>query len=325
MKKGILAGLFATAMLASFCLAGCGGTETVCGHELQAVAHKDATCAETGNIAYYRCEKCNKVFFDKNSSIELTEESIVIGKLPHSIEHYAAVEGDDMNRPRREFWRCFACGKYYADANAQTEISYSDVFADAFDPVRLDDVDTSGNMYIASSGKPYIRDDFTIRFFVGWQNRENERLNVATKDTFPNSGKAQININLNRECTLSGTGWYNFGIGYNSKEGLYYKQLQSGTNKTASAEFTQLFLEQGGIYVIIVRQGTNITFYFEDQNGDSQRMDSNGTFGANDALIRLAANPAESVDGWRAVITKTAICVGVSDPKCVFDKAYEND
>lgn len=322
MKKGIFTGLVAAVMLASVCLAGCG--ETACEHQLQPVAHKDATCAETGNIAYYRCEKCDAVFFDEKGGIELTEESVVIGKLPHSIEHYAAVEGDGLNRPRREYWHCFACGKYYADANLQTEISYSELFAGAYDPVRLTDVDTSGNMYVASSTMPAIRDDFTFRCFIGWQNGDT-RLNAQTKDTFPNSGKAQININLNRECTLSGTGWYNFGVGYNAKEGLYYKKLQSVDSVAAPEKFTQLFLEQGGIYVIVVRQGTNVTFYFEDKNGEPQRMNSHDGFGTSDALIRLAANPAESVEGWRTVVTKAAICVGVSDPKCVFDKAYEKD
>lgn len=321
MKKGIFTGLVAAMMFASVCLAGCG--ETACEHKLQAVAHKDATCAETGNIAYYRCEKCDAVFFDENGGIELTEESVVIGKLPHSIEHYAAVEGDGMNRPRREYWHCFACGKYYADASLQTEITYSELFAGAYDPVRLTDVDTSGNMYVSSSTMPAIRDDFTFRCFIGWQNGTT-RLDAQTKDTFPN-GKVQININLNRECTLSQTGWYNFGVGYNAKEGLYFKKLQSVDSVAAPEKFTQLFLEQGGIYVIVVRQGTNVTFYFEDENGEPQRMNSHDGFGTTDALIRLAANPAESVEGWRAVVTKAAICVGVSDPKCVFDKAYEND
>lgn len=310
-------------MLASVCLAGCGG-ETACEHELQPVAHKDATCAETGNIAYYRCEKCDAVFFDEKGGIELTEESVAIGKLPHSIEHYAAVEGDGMNRPRREFWHCFACGKYFTDAGLQTEISYSELFAGAYDPVRLTDVDTSGNMYVASSTMPAIRDDFTFRCFIGWQNGEGKRLNRETQSLFPNSGKAQININLNRECTLNQTGWYNFGVGYNAKDGLYYKKLQSVDSVAAPENFTQLFLEQGGIYVIVVRQGTNVTFYFEDKNGEPQRMNSHDGFGTTDGLIRLAANPAESAEGWRAVVTKAAICVGVSDAKCVFDKAYEN-
>lgn len=323
MKKGIFTGLVAAAMLASVCLAGCGG-ETACEHELQPVAHKDATCAETGNIAYYRCEKCDAVFFDEKGGIELTEESVAIGKLPHSIEHYAAVEGDGMNRPRREFWHCFACGKYFTDAGLQTEISYSELFAGAYDPVRLTDVDTSGNMYVASSTMPAIRDDFTFRCFIGWQNGEGKRLNRETQSLFPNSGKAQININLNRECTLNQTGWYNFGVGYNAKDGLYYKKLQSVDSVAAPENFTQLFLEQGGIYVIVVRQGTNVTFYFEDKNGEPQRMNSHDGFGTTDGLIRLAANPAESAEGWRAVVTKAAICVGVSDAKCVFDKAYEN-
>ena len=92
MKKGIFTGLVAAAIIASVCLAGCGDETAACEHELKAVARKDATCAEAGNISHYRCEKCDKVFFDEKGNVELTEESLVIAKLPHSIEHYAAFE-----------------------------------------------------------------------------------------------------------------------------------------------------------------------------------------------------------------------------------------
>lgn len=312
----------AASLLASVGLAGCG--ETACEHELTAVTHKDATCSETGNISHYCCGKCNALYFDEEGNIELTEESVLIARPAHSIEHYAEIEGDGMNRPRREYWYCFACGKYYADADAQTEISYSEIFAGAFDPVRLTDV-TTGNIFVSSSAMPAIRDDFTFRCFFGFTNTDGDRLTDANAASFPNSGKAQINFNLNRECTLNNTGWYNFGIGYNGKEGLYYKQLQSGTNVAVDKELNDLFLERGGIYVIVVRQGTKISFYLEDKNGTPRLMDSDTTFGATDALIRLAANAAENVNGWTSSVTKTAVCVGVSDPKCVFDKAYEND
>lgn len=321
MKKGIFTGLVAAAILASVCLAGCGGETAACEHEFKAVARKDATCAEAGNIAHYRCDKCDRVFFDQKGSVELTEESLVIGKLPHSIEHCAAFENSAYSHG--EYWHCFACGKYFSDADLQTETTRSALFS--YNAVRLTDVETGGNIYLSSEQMPSIREDFTFRCFIGWTNNDGVRLSKETQGLFPNSGKAQIYINLNRECTLSGTGWYNFGVGYNAKEGLFYKKLQSVDSVAAPENFTQLFLEQGGIYVIVVRRGSNVTFYFEDKDGKPQRMGSNNEFGKTDALIRLAANSPGDIAGWKAVVNKTAICIGVGDPECVFDKAYEND
>ena len=51
------------------------------GHTLKQVAAKAATLTETGNIAYYRCEDCGKLFSDAGGTVEISLEDTVIAKL----------------------------------------------------------------------------------------------------------------------------------------------------------------------------------------------------------------------------------------------------
>lgn len=65
------------------CVCGENGTETftdgeVKGHTLKAVKAVEATDTQDGNIAYWRCTKCGKLFADAEGTQELTEAEIII-------------------------------------------------------------------------------------------------------------------------------------------------------------------------------------------------------------------------------------------------------
>lgn len=286
-----------------------------CSHELQRVGHKDSTCSDEGYIAHYECSLCGKMFFDGAAKIELSEENIAIAKLNHSLEHYAAT----AKVP--EYWRCIACGKYFTDATLTAETTYGALFADAYDPIKLNEGSgNSLNLFDSSSEISPLYDDFTLRCFIGWNNGDNKSF-----DEFPVTGKVQLNINLNREGAGTRVDWYNFGIGYSNAMGLFYKPVESGATVRAPSQFTRLFLEQGGIYVVVVRDGGTVSAYFEDADGNRQLFTSGANFGADEAVVRLAANQAEGTDSWTPFTAKTAICVGIAEPKCVFDKAYERE
>ena len=53
-------------------------------HSLQKVDAVDADCKTEGNIEYYKCADCGKLFDDENATNELTKENTVIGKTGHS-------------------------------------------------------------------------------------------------------------------------------------------------------------------------------------------------------------------------------------------------
>lgn len=281
--------------------------EVKCEHIMTKVAHKDATCVEEGNIAHYVCSLCGKTYFDEGGSIELSAQNIAISKVKHSLRYH---QPEDKVP---EYWYCFACGKYFTDELAENETRYETLYADYYNPVKLADVTGNGDIFSSS-----LYDDFTFRCFISWQNADGKSF-----DDFPSSDKVQVNINFNRDGAGSRVDWYNFGIGYGKNAGLFYKPVESGSIITASSKLTQLFLKQGGIYVVAVREGGTISAYFEDADGNLKLFTSGNKFGADEALVRLAANTAAGVDGWTVSVTETAICTGVADTKCIFDKAYE--
>ena len=53
------------------------------GHNTTATAAKDATCEETGNIAYWYCDRCEKYFSDEACTTEITKDKTVIAALDH--------------------------------------------------------------------------------------------------------------------------------------------------------------------------------------------------------------------------------------------------
>ena len=53
-------------------------------HVIVYVPSKEATCTENGNIAYFRCTGCGKLFSDKDGNNEITQESTVVKAKGHS-------------------------------------------------------------------------------------------------------------------------------------------------------------------------------------------------------------------------------------------------
>ena len=79
-------------------------------HDLKTVAATAATCTSTGNIEYYRCEDCGKLFSDPAGTKEITAESVVTGKLPHSPKELPAVEATCENTGLSAGSKCEICG-----------------------------------------------------------------------------------------------------------------------------------------------------------------------------------------------------------------------
>ena len=52
-------------------------------HDLEAVAAKNPTCTETGNIAYWHCKSCDKYYSDEQCSLEISRDDTVIAATGH--------------------------------------------------------------------------------------------------------------------------------------------------------------------------------------------------------------------------------------------------
>lgn len=321
MKKLIIGALaLIMAVTPFFGIVACSGnggggkepTEQVCEHSLSRVNRKEPTCLAEGNISHYKCSLCGKTYFDQNARIELSAENIAIAKVNHTIEHYSASESV------AEYWRCIACDNYFTDEALTQQTTYKQLFKDYYNPARLPDISGSGNFFDAASEISPLYEDFTFRCFIGWKS------DAGGLSEFPETGEVQVNINLNRIGAGGRVDWYNFGVGYTKKIGLFYKPVESGDRIKASSDLSELFLKQGGIYVVVIRKGGTVAAYFEDAEGNRRVFTSGGKFGAGEALERLAANNASVLEGWVTSVTESAICIGVADTKCIFDKAYES-
>ena len=297
-----------------------GGEETnaPCTHTVAVVAPKDADCANEGCFAHYACTKCGETFSDSKGEKPISKDKIVIKKLPHKTQVQNESVGDYS-----KFYYCTGCGHYFADGSGKTEIPYEELVDSSVTPVKMNDLAKDGIILATKSYNPQsefedIKGDFTCRMFAGWRSSDGKGISEFTSPQ-----NIQLNFNLNRSETLSqsvpGDIWYNFGIVYNANTGFAYKRLQAGV-VSAKEEFKNLFVENGGMYIRVVRKGTMVSFYFEDKFGMPRLIDSNNDFGGSGTLVRFAANSAASADGWNPFVEKAEICLGIANPRCVFSK-----
>lgn len=280
-----------------------GGTPACTHSNLTKVDGKDATCYEEGNYAYYECE-CGGLFSDKNAQKPTTSDDVKIEKLRHDMHRYEEQVGSYNG-----YYFCNSCGRYYEDFAGNSEIPYGNFADSSVAPVALP------NGWADPAGANTENRDFTIRCFIGWTNSEGKSFT-----DFPDSGTVWVNVNLNRKITLTGDGWYNFGVAYNKADGLQYKNFEAGNLTKVAPEFTELFVKQGGIWVRVVRKGTNCSFYFEDKYGIPILISTNAHFDVNEALYRFAFGQAEQVSGWTQSSAKSEICWGIANPRCVFSE-----
>ena len=68
-------------------------TIAAAGHTLEKVEAKEATVTEEGNIEYYKCSVCGKLFADAEGKTELQPADVVIAKLVYT--HKGDVDSDD--------------------------------------------------------------------------------------------------------------------------------------------------------------------------------------------------------------------------------------
>lgn len=96
-------------------------------HELNKVEAKAATCTAEGNIEYYRCNVCGKLFGDAAGMQEITAADTVIAKTAHKLNKVEAKAATAESEGNVEYYTCADCGKLFADAEGKKELSAADV------------------------------------------------------------------------------------------------------------------------------------------------------------------------------------------------------
>ena len=96
-------------------------------HDLKKVEAKAASCTAEGNIEYYRCSVCSKLFGDANGTQEIAAADTVIAKTAHKLNKVEAKAATAESEGNIEYYTCADCGKLFADAEGKEELSAADV------------------------------------------------------------------------------------------------------------------------------------------------------------------------------------------------------
>ena len=100
-----------------------GGVNILIKHNLERVEAKSATCTEAGNITYWKCTDCGKLFRDGEGKEEIDAQSIVLPSLGHNAGHFAAVDPTCQDTGNIEYWYCDRCNEYFSDKTCENKVS----------------------------------------------------------------------------------------------------------------------------------------------------------------------------------------------------------
>ncbi len=89
-----------------------------------------ATCTTHGNIEYWTCTKCEKVYSDENGANEITLADTVIAA-SHNMNRTAPISATCTEDGNIEYWTCTKCEKVYSDEKGASEITLADTIISA--------------------------------------------------------------------------------------------------------------------------------------------------------------------------------------------------
>ena len=96
--------------------------KVTCEHNLTKTEAVAATCETNGNIAYWTCSQCGKLFNDAEGKNEITLEATVV-KARHTLTKVEAKAATQTEPGNIEYWTCSVCGKLFSDAEGKNEIT----------------------------------------------------------------------------------------------------------------------------------------------------------------------------------------------------------
>jgi len=101
-----------------------------CGHKHKYVKvdAKAATCTATGNVEYYECADCDKIFtLSGEKYTETTLDKVTTAKVAHTLEHHEAVPASYVASGSIEYWSCSVCGDKFSDAAASRKVTDAEI------------------------------------------------------------------------------------------------------------------------------------------------------------------------------------------------------
>ncbi len=96
-------------------------------HTLVETPAKAATCTEEGNIQYWTCSECRKIFSDEAGETEINLEDTVVPVKAHTLTHVDANAATCTEAGNKEHWKCSVCGALFSDEEGTTPTTADDV------------------------------------------------------------------------------------------------------------------------------------------------------------------------------------------------------
>ena len=92
-------------------------------HDLIYKREAGPTCTEAGNIAYYICENCNKMFLDQDKIHEVSEQDVIIPRKNHDMHYYEEIPATCIRTGKKAYYWCSNCGCDFLDEEGSQKVS----------------------------------------------------------------------------------------------------------------------------------------------------------------------------------------------------------
>ena len=150
------------------------------GHSLEKIEAKNATCTEDGNIEYWTCSTCHKLYSDENGTAETTLEAVTI-QAGHSLVKTEAKEATCTEDGNLAYWTCSKCDKLFLDENGTSETTLEAVTIQALDHSlkKIDEIEATET---ETGIKEYFQCDDCHKYFSD-EEAENEIVDLESWKT----------------------------------------------------------------------------------------------------------------------------------------------
>lgn len=153
-------------------------------HQPILVARQEPTCVQNGNLEYWSCGGCEKIFSDASCEQEITDADVLLSGGAHKTVHQPTVEAKTYKNGCAEHWRCLHCGSHFSNAEGTISVKESSLVLKA--PLEIDflvEVEEGRNPVVLQLTDPQIID--------GSQSRTEDRLSQAGKERY---AKEKVNV-----------------------------------------------------------------------------------------------------------------------------------
>lgn len=289
--------------------AGCDGGNSEHTHAFSRINATPAGCTTSGNIFYYKCDECGKLFSDAKGENEITEAETVVPPAHKPVRHDAAGEHLAVSNGEAVYYQCSACLQLFGDLACTQTVTLSKLPVPMFtDRIIATDQTMNGEDVFASTAvggvhDPIASQQFVLRFFMGFN---------YDVTTLKNYQPVSVHANIHRSDVTPD--YWQFVLYYNRTKGVV-EMHYGGKNETLSSELADIFKARNGFYFLFVRDGDAVHLYVEDLDGNPKKVtDLTGFSTGSITRMRIAHFEGYWADEKHAgVIKEASIALNTND------------